>query len=190
MARAGPVSSGGGGLGPARFGSLYRKRLRGAFRIYGSANVLASRLGSCDRRHKLPSDHPSFFGHAEVCPNCGVFSGRWRTHGDDRVSDAHASHHCDICHSDSSELGGHLDSAETHLVTSFGPAQFLQAFEKCCQTWLSVRTVRGHTHKHADAAHEHADAAHAFGLLRARRNRPRGRSAGSATAWTTCTFRR
>jgi hypothetical protein len=40
--------------------------------------------------------------------------------GDDRLSDAHASHHCDICHNGSSELGGNLDSAETHLVLSTG----------------------------------------------------------------------
>jgi hypothetical protein len=33
-------------------------------------------------------------------------------HGDDRVSDAHASQHCDICHSGSSGFGGNLDSAE------------------------------------------------------------------------------
>src|SRR5262249_17778238 len=50
------------------------------------------------------------------------------------------------------------------------PAQCLQAVEKCCQTRLSIRTVRGHTH-------EHADAAHALALLRARRERPRSRHA-------------
>jgi hypothetical protein len=67
-------------------------------------------------------------------------------------------------------LAGAPAHVDSHIL-AVGPAQFLQALEKCCQTRLSVRTVHGHTHKHADAAH-------AFGLLRARRNRPRGRCAG------------
>jgi predicted dithiol-disulfide oxidoreductase (DUF899 family) len=67
-------------------------------------------------------------------------------------------------------LAGAPAHVDSHIV-AVGPAQFLQALEKCCQTRLSVRTVRGHTHKHAHATH-------AFGLLRARRNRPRGRCAG------------
>jgi hypothetical protein len=61
MARAGPVSSGGGGLGPARIAATGNGW--GCFRIYRWGSMLASRLGSCDRRHKLPSNYPLFFGH-------------------------------------------------------------------------------------------------------------------------------
>jgi hypothetical protein len=106
----------GGGLGPARFGS-YRKRLGGASvsTVRLACSLLASEavtaVTSCP-----PTTH-HFLDIRKSVPICGVFSGRWRTHGDDRVSDAHASQHCDICHSGSSELGGHLDSADTHLVT-------------------------------------------------------------------------
>jgi hypothetical protein len=75
MVRAGP-SRGGSRLEPARFGS-YGKPIGGlgCFRIYRSRSVFASGLGSCDRRHKLPPDYPSFFGHPEVCLSCGVSSG-------------------------------------------------------------------------------------------------------------------
>jgi hypothetical protein len=44
------------------------------------------------------------------------FFSHWATaaeKGDDRVSDAHASQHCDIYHNGSSGFGGNADSAET-----------------------------------------------------------------------------
>ena len=37
--------------------------------------------------------------------------------GDDRVSDAHASQHCDIYHNGSSGFGGNADIAETADLT-------------------------------------------------------------------------
>jgi len=38
--------------------------------------------------------------------------------GDDRLSDTHASQHCDIYHNGSSGFGGNADSSEAHLVLS------------------------------------------------------------------------
>jgi TRAP-type mannitol/chloroaromatic compound transport system substrate-binding protein len=52
-----------------------------------------------------------------------------------------------ICEALAPQRPAHVDS---HFL-AVGPAQFLQALEKCCQTGLSVRLVRGHTHEHADA---------------------------------------
>jgi hypothetical protein len=48
------------------------------------------------------------------------FFSHWATaaeKGDDRVSDAHASRHCDIYHNGSSEFGGNADNAETADLT-------------------------------------------------------------------------
>jgi hypothetical protein len=49
-------------LGPARFGS-YRKPMGvwGCFRIYRPSSMPRSGLGSCDRRHGLLFEYPSFF---------------------------------------------------------------------------------------------------------------------------------
>jgi hypothetical protein len=51
-------------LGPARFGS-YRNGW-GCFRIYRVRSMPGPRLGSYDRRHKLPSKYPSFFGRRVI----------------------------------------------------------------------------------------------------------------------------
>jgi hypothetical protein len=48
------------------------------------------------------------------------FFSHWATaaeKGDDRVSDAHASRHCDIYHNGSSGFGGNADNAETADLT-------------------------------------------------------------------------
>ena len=55
-------------------------------------------------------------------------------------------------------------------VAAVGPAQLLQPLQERREAGLSFRIVRGQ-------AHEHADAPHPLGLLRARRERPRGRRA-------------
>ena len=51
MARAGPVSSGGGGLGPARFGSY----------SYRAGTMRRFHPGRCDRRHKSNFRYPIIF---------------------------------------------------------------------------------------------------------------------------------
>ena len=51
-----------------------------------------------------------------------------------------------------------------------GPAQLLQPLQERRDAGLTFRIVRG-------CGHEHADAPHPLGLLRARRERPRGRRA-------------
>ena len=55
-------------------------------------------------------------------------------------------------------------------VAAVGPAQLLQPLQERRDAGLRFRIVRG-------AVHEHADAPHALALLRARRERPRGRRA-------------
>jgi hypothetical protein len=54
--------------------------------------------------------------------NCGVLLSRVgvtvAVKGDDRLSDTHASQHCDIYHNGSSGFGGNADSSEAHLVLS------------------------------------------------------------------------
>src|SRR5262249_3814475 len=57
-------------------------------------------------------------------------------------------------------------------VATLDPARLPQAIQKRCQTRLSIRTIRGYAHEHADAPHVLA------GLLSARRKRPRSRAAG------------
>src|SRR5215831_8864840 len=53
-------------------------------------------------------------------------------------------------------------------VAADGPARFLQTLQECREAGLSLRIFRGEIHQHPDAPH-------ALALLRARRERPRGR---------------
>ena len=66
-------------------------------------------------------------------------------------------------------IAGGPASVDPH-VAAVGPAQLLQPLQECREAGLRFRIVRGR-------AHEHADAPHPLGLLRARRERPRGRRA-------------
>jgi hypothetical protein len=54
-------------------------------------------------------------------------------------------------------------------VAAINPAQLLQALQECREASLALRIVRRQ-------AHEHANASHLLRLLRARRERPRGRA--------------
>jgi hypothetical protein len=62
MARAGPVSSGGGGLGPARFGS-YRKRLGGASVSTAGVGCSLPASEAVTAVTSYPPNYPLFFGH-------------------------------------------------------------------------------------------------------------------------------
>ncbi|HEY6600403.1 MAG TPA: hypothetical protein VI009_01185 [Xanthobacteraceae bacterium] len=55
-------------------------------------------------------------------------------------------------------------------VATFTPTEPRKSLLECCEAGLKYGIVRR-------GRQEHADAPHAFGLLRARRDRPRGRPA-------------
>jgi hypothetical protein len=67
------------------------------------------------------------------------------------------------------EIGCGKAMINPHIV-AVGPAQLLQPLLECREAYLVVLIVHGR-------AREHADAPHLFALLRARRERPRCRSA-------------
>src|SRR5438445_13043364 len=111
------------------------RQLRRCFHSYRASSVPRSGLGSCDRRHGLLFEYPSFFGcrvraaliSAQIATPAFsrsrwnlltiavFFFSHWATaaeRGDDRVSDKHAERHENIYHNGSSGFGGNAASAE------------------------------------------------------------------------------
>ena len=122
-------------IGPPRFGR------NGVMAFVSTAGVacLASGFGSRDRHHGFTLIHHfldsvtrlySFMRRSQCClfavsleraRNCECSSSgvgaTLAVQGDDRLSDPHASQHCDIYHNGSSGFGGNADIAETADLT-------------------------------------------------------------------------